>query len=65
MLTGGDIHTELNQKGGTFYRPTVLTGVKATMPPFVEESFGPIAPLLSFTTDEEAISIANDTKYAI
>lgn len=37
-------------------------GVKAHIRPFVEESFGPIAPLLSFSAEEEAVAIANDTR---
>lgn len=57
--------TELNLKGGYFYQPTVLTNVTKDMLPFVEETFGPIAPLLSFKTEEEAIEIANETKYGL
>lgn len=62
-VTGGSAHEEFNSKGGSFYVPTVLTGVTKDMLPFQEETFGPIAPLLSFSTEEEAINIANDTRY--
>ena len=61
-LTGGNIHEELNNQGGSFYQPTVLINMTRDMKPFHEESFGPIAPLLSFSTEEEAIEIANDTR---
>jgi acyl-CoA reductase-like NAD-dependent aldehyde dehydrogenase len=62
---GGSIHNELNNTGGTFYEPTVLVDMNETMPPFYEESFGPIAPLMSFANDDEALSIANNTRYLV
>lgn len=50
--------------GGTydrlFYRPTVLAGVKPGMPSFDEETFGPVVNLITFSTDAEAVAIAND-----
>ena len=48
--------------GGTFYQPTVLTDMTRSMPPFTDESFGPLAPLFAFGSDEEAIEMANDTR---
>src|SRR5438067_13654437 len=45
--------------GGTFYEPTVLTDVTADMKIFREETFGPIAPLIRFRTDDEVIELAN------
>ncbi len=48
--------------GGTFYEPTVLIGAKDTMRVFKEEIFGPIAPLFAFKTDDEAITMANNTE---
>jgi len=51
--------------GRTFYEPTVLTGVTTEMACVREEIFGPIAPLLRFDTEEEAIRIANATPYGL
>ena len=50
---------------GRFYRPTVLTGVTPDMPAFNEEIFGPVAPITTFKTDEEAIELANSTEYGL
>jgi len=47
--------------GGTFFEPTVLTEVTPTMRIAKEETFGPVAPLFRFNTEEEAIALANDT----
>jgi hypothetical protein len=63
VLTGGTPHHELNAAGGLFYNPTVLCNVTRDMLPFNHETFGPLTPLLSFKTEEEAIEIANDTPY--
>lgn len=60
-LTGGGIH----DLGGTFYRPTVLVDVTLDMPIAREEIFGPVAPLYKFSTEEEAIQIANNTPYGL
>ena len=45
--------------GGNFYAPTILTNVSADMPIAVEESFGPVAPLIRFDSDDDAVCIAN------
>ncbi len=50
---------------GLFYPPTILTGVTPEMRVFKEEIFGPIAPIVSFETEEEAIELANDTQYGL
>ena len=50
---------------GRFYRPTVLTGVTPAMAAFSEEIFGPVAPITTFKTDEEAIELANRTEYGL
>jgi benzaldehyde dehydrogenase (NAD) len=50
---------------GLFYKPTVLTGVKANMRTFREEVFGPVANVMTFSTDDEAVAIANDTEYGL
>ena len=51
--------------GGTFFEPTVLVDVTTRMRVANEEIFGPVAPLLRFGTEEEAIRIANDTPYGL
>jgi len=50
---------------GHFYSPTVLLGVPARARINREEIFGPVAPITTFTTDEEAIALANDTEYGL
>lgn len=60
-LCGGKRHT----LGRTFYEPTVLTEVNEQMKCVCEEIFGPIAPLLRFRTEDEAIRMANDTPYGL
>lgn len=50
---------------GLYFQPTVLTGVNAEMLLMTEETFGPVAPLLSFETEEEVVSMANDTPYGL
>lgn len=57
VLLGGRRH----HLGMTFYEPTILTDVKSEMLMSREEIFGPVAPLLAFRTEEEAIHMANDT----
>jgi succinate-semialdehyde dehydrogenase/glutarate-semialdehyde dehydrogenase len=51
--------------GGTFYEPTILTGVTPAMLVAREETFGPVAPLFKFATEEEAIHMANDTPFGL
>jgi succinate-semialdehyde dehydrogenase/glutarate-semialdehyde dehydrogenase len=51
--------------GGTFYEPTILTGVTPDMRVASEEIFGPVAPLFRFKTEEEAIHMANDTPFGL
>ena len=50
---------------GYFYRPTVLTNVAASSRLLAEEIFGPVAPIVSFDTEDEAIAAANDTQYGL
>ena len=61
VTVGGKPH----KLGGLFYEPTVLTGVNASMKVTNEETFGPVAPLFRFTTEEEAITMANDTEFGL
>lgn len=50
---------------GSYYLPTVLTNVSLASLPFAQETFGPVAPVLSFKTEDEAIAIANDTRFGL
>lgn len=50
---------------GYFYQPTVLTNVAVDARILQEEIFGPVAPIVTFSTEEEAIRLANDTKYGL
>lgn len=52
-------------EGGLYFQPTVLTGVTPDMLVMREETFGPVAPLLAFDTEEEAIQAANDTEFGL
>ena len=61
VVTGGKRHA----LGGTFYEPTVLTGVTAEMKLFREETFGPVAPLIRFKTDAEVVELANRTEFGL
>ena len=51
--------------GGNFFEPTVLTDVPVSAEIWREETFGPVAPLFRFSTEEEAIQMANDTDYGL
>ena len=61
IILGGKRH----ELGGTFFEPTILTGVTPEMLVAREETFGPVAPLFRFTADEEAIRMANDTEFGL
>ncbi|MBT2581664.1 NAD-dependent succinate-semialdehyde dehydrogenase [Planococcus sp. ISL-109] len=62
VLVGGDGTTE---NDAYFYNPTVLTGAKEDMLVMFEETFGPVAPIMSFKTDEEAVKLANDSRFGL
>ncbi|HEY3459948.1 MAG TPA: NAD-dependent succinate-semialdehyde dehydrogenase, partial [Casimicrobiaceae bacterium] len=51
--------------GGTFYEPTVLTGVTPQMRIFREETFGPVAPLIPFRDDAEVVELANRSEFGL
>ncbi len=61
VVTGGKRHT----LGGNFFQPTVLANVPKDAVIFREETFGPVAPLFRFRTEEEAIKLANDTEFGL
>lgn len=50
---------------GLFYQPTVMTGVTSDMQVFSQETFGPVAPIMSVRDDEEAIAVANNSEYGL
>lgn len=50
---------------GTFYEPTVLTGVTPDMRVWCEETFGPVLPVTPFATDDEAVELANRTRFGL
>ncbi|MEJ0015084.1 MAG: NAD-dependent succinate-semialdehyde dehydrogenase [Acetobacteraceae bacterium] len=61
IVTGGHRH----KLGGNFFEPTVLANVPNDAMIFREETFGPVAPLFRFKTEEEAIQLANDTEFGL
>jgi len=61
IVVGGSRHA----LGRTFFQPTVLTDVTPAMLVAREETFGPIAPLFRFTTEEQALQLANDTEFGL
>ena len=61
VILGGKRH----QLGGTFFQPTILTGVTPSTLMAREETFGPVAPLFKFETEAEAIALANDTEFGL
>ncbi|MHB0950927.1 MAG: NAD-dependent succinate-semialdehyde dehydrogenase [Allorhizobium sp.] len=54
-----------SELGGLFFQPTILTGVTSNMKVAVEETFGPVAPLFKFDTEEEVIELANNTEFGL
>ncbi|NJP96453.1 succinate-semialdehyde dehydrogenase (NADP(+)) [Nonomuraea sp. FMUSA5-5] len=62
VLTGGRPRPDL---GPLFYEPTVLTGVEEGMALCRDETFGPVVALYPFSTDDEAVQLANDTAYGL
>lgn len=61
IVTGGHRHT----LGGNFFEPTILANVPNDADIFREETFGPVAPLFRFSTEEEAVRMANDTEFGL
>ncbi|MGE3449269.1 MAG: NAD-dependent succinate-semialdehyde dehydrogenase [Microbacteriaceae bacterium] len=61
VVTGGG----LSDLGGTFFSPTLVTGATPEMLVAHEETFGPLAPVFKFSTEEEAIAMANDTEFGL
>jgi len=61
VLVGG----ARSDRPGFYYDPTVLTGVAADSPILAEEIFGPVAPIVTFTDEDDAIRLANTTEYGL
>ncbi|MBM4763794.1 NAD-dependent succinate-semialdehyde dehydrogenase [Bacillus sp. B15-48] len=65
VLCGGSAPTGEGYEKGTFFLPTVLLNVKEDMKITHEETFGPVAPLIRFSTEEEVIEKANNIEYGL
>jgi len=65
LLAGGMRRTDGDLARGTFFAPTLLDGVTASMVISREETFGPVVGLSEFATEDEAIALANDTPYGL
>ncbi|MDX5358469.1 MAG: aldehyde dehydrogenase family protein, partial [Rhodobacterales bacterium] len=61
VVTGGKRH----ERGGSFFEPTIITGVTQDMMVSKEETFGPLAPLFRFETEDQAVAYANDTIFGL
>jgi succinate-semialdehyde dehydrogenase/glutarate-semialdehyde dehydrogenase len=61
VVLGGKPH----ELGGTFFEPTILADITTDMCVTYEETFGPVAPIYRFDTEEEAIALANDTEFGL
>ncbi len=61
VVAGGEPH----ERGGLFFTPTILTDVTQEMKVAREETFGPVAPLFRFDTEEEVIKRANATEFGL
>jgi succinate-semialdehyde dehydrogenase/glutarate-semialdehyde dehydrogenase len=65
VLTGGRTAQVNGDLRGYFYEPTVLSGVNHQMKVMYEETFGPVLPIMTFDTEDQAISLANDTPFGL
>jgi succinate-semialdehyde dehydrogenase/glutarate-semialdehyde dehydrogenase len=61
VVTGG----KLSEKGGTFFEPTVLANANNSMLVTYEETFGPVAPVIPFESDEEVSQLANNSQFGL
>ena len=61
IVAGGKPH----ENGGTMFEPTVISNVDTSMKMASEETFGPLAPVFKFKTEDEAINLANDTEFGL
>jgi succinate-semialdehyde dehydrogenase/glutarate-semialdehyde dehydrogenase len=65
LAKGGKLATGGKPMGGNFFEPTIITGVTSEMAVAREETFGPVAPLFKFKTEEEALELANATEFGL
>lgn len=65
LVTGGKGERALEGRGGYFFAPTILTDVTPDMRIMQEETFGPVLPIATFDSEEEAIALANDTPFGL
>jgi succinate-semialdehyde dehydrogenase/glutarate-semialdehyde dehydrogenase len=65
LLCGGHRLMQDGLERGFFYAPTVLSGVTQDMLIYREETFGPVAPIISFSDDDDLLAMANDTHYGL
>src|SRR5690606_35422403 len=65
LAVGGQRPTESEFKNGVYYLPTVFTGVTSQMRIAQEEIFGPVMCVISFDSEEEAVSIVNDSEFGL
>ena len=61
LVTGG----KPSSLGGTYYEPTILDNVTNDMLITYEETFGPVAPIITFESDEEVVQLANNSQYGL
>ena len=61
LVTGG----KPSPLGGTFYEPTILANVSSDMLITYEETFGPVAPIIPFESDDEVVELANNSQYGL
>jgi lactaldehyde dehydrogenase/glycolaldehyde dehydrogenase len=65
VMTGGKRADVPGLEGGFWYEPTILTGVRNDMEVMQEELFGPVSPVMAFDDFEEALALANDSKFGL
>lgn len=63
--TGGERLMERGLSDGYFYAPTVLSGITPAMKIYREETFGPVAPVITYRSEDDVIAMANDTDYGL
>lgn len=65
IITGGILPKLDDNLKGYYYKPTILTQINKNMPVYNEEIFGPVAPIIVVQSHEEAIKVANDTRFGL
>lgn len=65
LIAGGSRLTDDHLVKGYFYAPTILTGVNSSMKIYREETFGPVAPIITYSDEDSIVEKANDTNYGL